>query len=99
MLLHFQPLHSPTYVYGFNPQKHIQGLHFSKLLSLHPGSILYSTHPLQSDKSFLLVLLVAHPALQNFSSFVFGIVPFLDNVFLVLFMKVLCPFAQVRTRT
>lgn len=40
MLLHSQPLHSPTYVYGFNPQKHIQGLHLSKLLSLHPGSIL-----------------------------------------------------------
>lgn len=58
MLLHSQPLHSPTYVYGFNLQKHIQGLHLSNLLSLHPGSILYSTHPLQSDRVFFLSFLL-----------------------------------------
>ena len=81
MLHHSQPLCSPTYMYGFNPYKHILGLHLSKLLS-----------PLQSDTvCFLSFLLTTQHSSIFLLLFLELLLLFLDNVFLVLFMKVLCP--------
>ena len=61
---HPAPLQSHMCVHSFSPFKHIQGLHLSKILSLHLGSILYYVYALQSNIAFLSFLLpTQHPSI------------------------------------